>query len=227
MKAEDFDLPHEFARYEKYIQEDFERFFSVFSKYKEQGNTFFQSIVYTCDDLANHEGTPEENKDAYSEIALLGYFLLSQFKRVLAFPIKTQNFEINYFRFKSAIFTGERGTISAILANIMTALVDLKKKDASTHSVFFTIMSIEIASMNSDIESVRRYSTKIRDLLFDTILIQDYPLITLQIVSELPLLLYASINLHREYFTRSSPRAIASCFCANLISPLKSKLCTL
>ena len=115
----------------------------------------------------------------------MGYFLLSQFKRVLAFPIKTQNFEINYFRFKSAIFTGERGTISAILANIMTALVDLKKKDASTHSVFFTIMSIEIASMNSDIESVRRYSTKIRDLLFDTILIQDYPLITLQIVSDL------------------------------------------
>ncbi len=185
MKAESFELPNEFSKYEVLIQEDFENFYSVYQKYQYQNNTFFQSVVYACDDLANSNKTLEKYRTAYTEISLLGYFLLSQYKQVLTFMTRNNSFEINYFRFKAAMITGERGIISAILANIMTALVELKKKDPETHKVFFTIMSLEIAAMNSDVDSVKKYAVKIREMLFNTVLIQDYPLVALQIVSDL------------------------------------------
>ncbi|MCK5408857.1 MAG: tetratricopeptide repeat protein, partial [Candidatus Heimdallarchaeota archaeon] len=185
MKAEMFELPNEFSKYEILIQEDFENFYSVYQKYQYQNNTFFQSIVYACDDLAISNKTLEKYRTAYTEISLHGYFLLSQYKQVLTFMVRNNSFETNYFRFKAAIITGERGIISAILANIMTALVELKKKDPKTHKVFFTIMSLEIAAMNSDVDSVIKYAVKIREMLFNTVMIQDYPLVTLQIVSDL------------------------------------------
>ncbi|MBY9002137.1 MAG: hypothetical protein KGD64_14550, partial [Candidatus Heimdallarchaeota archaeon] len=160
MNAESFEFPEEFSKYELLIQDDFENFTSVYHKYKNQNNTFFQSIVYACDDLANSNLIAEQHRKAYTEIALIGYFLLSQYKKVLTFNVRNSSFEANYFRFKSAIFAGERGTISAILANIMTTLVELKKNDPTTHKVFFTIMSLEIASMNSDVESVKKHASK-------------------------------------------------------------------
>ncbi|MCK5141787.1 MAG: hypothetical protein KAQ70_06305, partial [Candidatus Heimdallarchaeota archaeon] len=150
MKAEMFELPNEFSKYEILIQEDFENFYSVYQKYQYQNNTFFQSIVYACDDLAISNKTLEKYRTAYTEISLHGYFLLSQYKQVLTFMVRNNSSETNYFRFKAAIITGERGIISTILANSMTALVELKKKDPETHKVFFTIMSLEIAAMNSD-----------------------------------------------------------------------------
>ena len=185
MKSDEFDLPNEFSRFEKFIKSDFEQFYPVFQKYQDMEYSFFQSIVYASDDLANTPKIPEFTRINYTQIAMIGYFLLSQFKKVLTFPIPEDNFEAMYFRMKSAKFAGEREVVSALLANTIALMVELKKSDPSMHKAFSVILSMEIASMNSDVTSVQQYSKVFRTNLFDTVLIEKYPLLTLQIVSDL------------------------------------------
>ncbi|MHA1219869.1 MAG: hypothetical protein ACTSO5_14490, partial [Candidatus Heimdallarchaeaceae archaeon] len=105
MKSDEFDLPNEFSRFEKFIKSDFEKFFPVFQKYQEMQYSSFQSLVYASDDLANTLSIPEFSRINYTQITMIGYFLLSQFKKVLTFPIPEDNFEAMYFRMKSAKFT--------------------------------------------------------------------------------------------------------------------------
>jgi len=183
--AEEFDLPNEFARYEKFIQGDFERFFPVFKSYELQGNTFFQSIVNASDDLANSTKIPDNFRTSYNQIAMLGYFLLSQYSKVLTFPIPEDNFDTVYFRFKAAKFQGEKAIVSALTASSLGMLADLKKRDPMVHKAFSTIMSLELASTNYDLPMVQKYAYQFKEMLFDTVLIEEYPLLTLQIVSDL------------------------------------------
>ena len=186
MRSDEFDLPHEFSRYEKFIQEDFANFYTVFSKYQELSYSFFQSIVYASDDLANTvEDISERKRINYTLIALTGYFLLSQYDKVLTFPVPEENLEAMFFRFKSAKYLGHKDTVSTLLANTIALMVDLKKQFPQLHKDFSIIMSIEIASMNSDVQSVQKYSKEFRSMLFNTVLINDYPLLTLQVISDL------------------------------------------
>ncbi|MHA1199718.1 MAG: tetratricopeptide repeat protein, partial [Candidatus Heimdallarchaeaceae archaeon] len=185
MRSDEFDLPNEFSLYEKFIQEDFINFYPVFSKYTDLEYSFFQSIVYASDDLANSLQISEESRINYTLIALTGYFLLSQYKKVLTFPIPVENLEVLFFRFKSAKYLGEKSVVSTLLANIISLMVELKKQSPKLHKDFSIIMSIEIASMNSDVSSIQRYSMEFKSMLLNTILIKDYPLLTLQVVSDL------------------------------------------
>jgi len=185
LKSDDFDLPNEFSRFEKFIKSDFEQFYPVFQKYQEMQYSSFQSLVYASDDLANTLSIPEFSRINYTQIAMIGYFLLSQFKKVLTFPIPEDNFEAMYFRMKSAKFTGDREVVSALVANTIALMVELKKTDSSMHKAFSAILSMEIASMNSDVQTVQQYSRVFRSNLFDTVLIEKYPLLTLQVVSDL------------------------------------------
>ena len=111
MRTDEFDLPNEFARFEKFIKEDFDRFFQVFKKYEEMNYSFFQSFVNASDDLANSQDIQESLKAIYTQIAMTGYFLLSQYKKVLTFPIQDDDFELLYFRLKSAALSGERAVV--------------------------------------------------------------------------------------------------------------------
>ena len=185
MKSDNFDLPNEFSRFEKFIKSDFEQFYPVFQKYQEMQYSSFQSLVYASDDLANTLSIPELSRINYTQITMIGYFLLSQFKKVLTFPIPEDNFEAMYFRMKSAKFTGDREVVSALVANTIALMVELKKTDPSMHKAFSAILSMEIASMNSDVQTVQQYSRVFRSNLFDTVLIEKYPLLTLQVVSDL------------------------------------------
>ncbi len=185
MITEEFDLPNEFSRYEKFIKEDFDRFYPVFKKYEEMGNTFFQSFVNASDDLANSHNISESSRLVYTQIAMTGYFLLSQYSKVLTFPISDEDFESVYFRLKSAVIGGERAIVSALLASALALLADLKKTSPSVYRVFYVIMSLEMAAINSDVESILKYAKRFRNMLFDSVLIQDYPLLTMQVVSDL------------------------------------------
>ena len=185
MRTDEFDLPNEFARFEKFIKEDFERFFLVFNKYEEMNYTFFQSFVNASDDLANSSDIQESLKAIYTQIAMTGYFLLSQYKKVLTFPIQDDDIELLYFRLKAAALTGEKAVVSALLASSLAMLVDLKKNNPSVHRVFHVIMSLETAAINSDVQSVQKFVRKFKDMLFDSVLIQEFPLLTLQVVSDL------------------------------------------
>ena len=185
MSTDEFDLPNEFARFENFVKEDFERFFQVFKKYEDMDYTFFQSFVNASDDLANSHQIEESLKAIYTQIAMTGYFLLSQYKKVLTFPIQDDDFELLYFRLKSAALTGEKSIVSALLASSLAMLVDLKKSNPSAHRVFHTIMSLETAAINSDVPSVQKFARKFKDMLFDSVLIQEFPLLTLQVVSDL------------------------------------------
>ncbi len=185
MRTDEFDLPNEFARFEKFIKEDFERFFQVFNKYEEMNYTFFQSFVNASDDLANSSDIQESLRAIYSQIAMTGYFLLSQYKKVLTFPIQDDDFELLYYRLKSAALTGEKALVSALLASSLAMLVDLKKNNPSVHRVLHVIMSLETAAINSDVQSVQKFARKFKDMLFDSVLIQEFPLLTLNVVSDL------------------------------------------
>ncbi len=185
MIAEEFDLPNEFARYQQFIQEDYENFFPVFKSYELQGSTFFQSIVNASDDLASSSRTQENRRAMYNQIAMIGYFLLSQYKKVLTFPIPENDFETVYYRFKSAKFVGDKSTVSALLASSLVMLADLKKTNPMVHKAFSAIMSIEIAKSNYDNVSVQKYANQFKDMLFDTVFIQEYPLLTMHVVSDL------------------------------------------
>ncbi len=185
MIAEEFDLPNEFTRYQQFIREDYENFFPVFKSYELQGFTFFQSIVNTSDDLASSARTQENKRMMYNQIAMIGYFLLSQYKKVLTFPIPETNFETVYYRFKSAKFVGDKTTVSALLASSLGMLADLKKTNPMVHRAFSSIMSLEIATNNYDNVSVQKYANQFKNMLFDTVLIQEFPLLTMQVVSDL------------------------------------------
>ncbi len=185
MRSDEFDLPNEFSLYQKFIHEDFANFYPVFSKYQEMSNSFFQSIVYASDDLANSNGINEYARMNYTLISLTGYFLLSQYDKVLTFPVPEDNLEAMFFRFKSAKYLGQKEAISTLLANTISLMVDLKKQSPQLHKDFSVIMSIEIASMNSDVQSVQSYSKEFKSMLLNTILIKEYPLLTLQVVSDL------------------------------------------
>ncbi len=185
MRPDEFDLPNEFSRYEKFIQEDFENFHPVFLKYQDMGFSFFQSIVYASDDLANTISVPEISKINYTQLTMIGYFLLSQYKKVLTFPIPEDNFEAMFFRFKSAQYVGEKDIVSALLANTIALLVELKKNEPQLHKNFSIILSIEIASMNSDVLSIQKYSKEFKSMILNTVLIKEYPLLALQVVSDL------------------------------------------
>lgn len=148
-------------------------------------NSFFQSIVYASDDLANSNGINEYARMNYTLISLTGYFLLSQYDKVLTFPVPEDNLEAMFFRFKSAKYLGQKEAISTLLANTISLMVDLKKQSPQLHKDFSVIMSIEIASMNSDVQSVQSYSKEFKSMLLNTILIKEYPLLTLQVVSDL------------------------------------------
>ncbi|MHA1668221.1 MAG: hypothetical protein ACTSUR_06140, partial [Candidatus Heimdallarchaeaceae archaeon] len=150
---ENLDLPNEFSRFQLFIQEDIKRFYPVFMKYLSTNHTFFQSIVFASDDLANTSNLLEHAKANYSLLAMIGYFLLSQYKKVLTFPIPEDNFEAIYFKIRSARFTGDNALFSALLASSLSILVNLKKTDLATHKAFSTIISLEMASLNSDIKS--------------------------------------------------------------------------
>lgn len=149
------------------------------------GNSFFQSIVYASDDLANSRSISEYERMNYTLISLTGYFLLSQYDKVLTFPVPEDNLEAMFFRFKSAKYLGQKEAISTLLANTISLMVDLKKQSPQLHKDFSVIMSIEIASMNSDVQSVQSYSKEFKSMLLNTILIKEYPLLTLQVVSDL------------------------------------------
>jgi len=185
LRSDEFDLPNEFSLYQKFIHEDFANFYPVFSKYQEMSNSFFQSIVYASDDLANSNGINEYARMNYTLISLTGYFLLSQYDKVLTFPVPEDNLEAMFFRFKSAKYLGQKEAISTLLANTISLMVDLKKQSPQLHKDFSVIMSIEIASMNSDVQSVQSYSKEFKSMLLNTILIKEYPLLTLQVVSDL------------------------------------------
>ena len=185
MRPDEFDVPNEFSQYEKFIQEDFTNFYPVFSKYLELEYSPFQSLVHASDDLANSLDIPEDTKINYTLIALTGYFLLSQYNKVLTFPVPEENLEAVFLRFKSAKLLGQKDVVSTLLANTIALMVDLKKQSPDLHKDFSVIMSIEIAAMNSDVQSVQKYSKEFKSMILNTVLIQDYPLLTLQVVSDL------------------------------------------
>lgn len=185
MKSEELDIPNEFSRYEKYILEDFERFFPIFKKYQELNDTFFQSLVNASDDLAHAKDTPEHYRIVYTQVSMIGYFLLSQYSKVLTFPIPEGNFEAMFFRLKSAKLVGDKTIVSSLIASSLAILIDIKKTDPKVHKFFSTILSLEIAIMNSDVSAFHKHAKVFKEILFDEVLIHEYPLLTMQVVSDL------------------------------------------
>jgi len=181
----DFDLPSEFASYNRFIEKDFEQFFPIFKRYENEGYTFFQSIVYSSDDLASSTSIPQKDRDVYAQIAMIGYFLLSEYSKAMIYPMPKDDFTAMFFKLKAAKMVGDKKIIHAIIANLLAVITDMKKTNLKESEVCNIILALEIGSINSDMIEIQNLSKKFKEKLFENVLIESYPLVTIQVVSDL------------------------------------------
>ncbi len=180
-----FDLPTEFEKFSSIINENLSLFLPTFKKYLNAGKTSFQAIVYSADDLSNALPKNTELQETFSELAIIGYYLLSHFAKALNFSVSSDNFSGLYFLYKAAWFVNDKRKAQAFMSSLFETLVEMKQTDPLAFSACNYIVSIEYAIMNSDYRGIRKYAQNFRDVLFHEKLVQDFALISVQIASNL------------------------------------------
>ncbi|MHA1687459.1 MAG: tetratricopeptide repeat protein [Candidatus Heimdallarchaeaceae archaeon] len=185
MNPEHIEFPAEFSRYEAHLKKDYEHFYPILSGYLEKGETVFQAIVHAADDLAHTLPRDDPYAAVYSDVALIGYFLLSEYAKVLTFAPQKEDFQTLYFKYKASRIKGLISQSNVYLSNLLNILAELKKSNKEEYKICSVIISLEIASMNADQAGVLKYSEQFKDVLFNSVLVERYPLITIQVVSDL------------------------------------------
>ncbi len=185
MNLSDFDLPAEFTIYEPFIKENKDTFNPLLTKYLQDGNTLFKAIVFASEELADQLPVPSiDFQEIYSEIALIGYFLLSQYERVLKFKISSRNFRPLYFLFKAAVYLNNAQS-KEFFSTLIQSVAEMKKSDNESYNLCNNIISLELASMNSDLKGIKKHARNFKHSLFQHSLLKGYSLVTIQVVSDL------------------------------------------
>ncbi|MHA1116351.1 MAG: hypothetical protein ACTSPJ_09290, partial [Candidatus Heimdallarchaeaceae archaeon] len=67
LQDSDFDIPEEFSSYNKFLMENKKIILPKIKEWMKKGKTFFQSLVYACDEIGSELPTPDVLKPTFLE----------------------------------------------------------------------------------------------------------------------------------------------------------------
>ncbi|UJG44054.1 MAG: hypothetical protein K9W46_02470 [Candidatus Heimdallarchaeum endolithica] len=191
LQNSDFDIPEEFSSYSQFLIENKKIILPKIKEWMKKGKTFFQSLVYACDEIGSELPTPDVLKPTFLEIAIIGYFLLDEYEKVLKIETISDNFLSNYFKYKSAWLLGHKKAQS-FLADLVPSLMELKKQNKEIYEICNNIISLEVSFISSNKENILKHAAQFKQDLFDKSLISTFPLLAVEIAGDLA---------YREYRT--------------------------
>ncbi|MHA1305088.1 MAG: tetratricopeptide repeat protein, partial [Candidatus Heimdallarchaeaceae archaeon] len=191
MLNSDFDTPAEFSIFQQFFEKNKETFIPLVNQYKKAGYTFFQSIVHACEHRGRELPAPDKSKSIFLDAALIGYFLLGEYEKVLDIPVHSDTFLSAYFRFKSAWLLGDKSAQS-LLSNLIPSLMELKQTNKEAYEICNNILALEISFINANRTNILKHAKQFRKDLFENVLVNQFPLLAIQLAGDLA---------YREYRT--------------------------